>query len=65
MTQLGGELAVTYHAAADLILHLSGSAAISKTKAPALFIMEFLLIFSKLWNFNYLDLGVKDLINRF
>lgn len=56
---------MTYHAAADLILHLSGSAAISKTKAPALFIMEFLLIFSKLWNFNYLDLGVKDLINRF
>lgn len=56
---------MTYHAAADLILHLSGSTVISKTKATALFIMEFLLIFSKLWNFNYLDLGVNDLINRF
>ena len=56
---------MTYHAAADLILHLSGSIVISKTKAPTLFITEFLLIFSKLWNFNYLDLGVKDLINRF
>lgn len=64
VTQSGGELAVTYRAATDLILQLSSSSVI-KTKISSLFIMEFLFIFTKLWNFNYLHSEVKYVINRF
>lgn len=62
MTQLEGGLAVTYPAAKDSMLHLSSSPVISET-THQLSIMEFVFIFSKLWNFNYLDAEVKDLIN--